>query len=88
MINYLPHEQVVAEPVTPSLHTTLNRSVKDLGVVCTGAASGTLYFDRQSRAAKEVSPAQLAQSIISIIMAQPEVVEWMQRASITSITIR
>lgn len=62
--------------------------MKSLGVVCTGAAGGTLYFDRQSNEAKAMPPAQLADAIIKIITSQPEVVDWMRRTATTDIAIR
>jgi hypothetical protein len=88
MIHFLPAKQVTAEPVTLSLHGKLNESMKSLGVVCTGAAGGTLYFDRQSKQAKAMPLDQLADAIIKIITSQPDVVDWMRRTSTTDISIR
>ncbi len=88
MIHFLPQQQVTVQDVNPSLHSQLNVAVKDLGVVCTGAADETLYFDKQTLKAKAIPEAELANDIIQRIMAVPDLAGWMQQESISYITIR
>lgn len=88
MIHFLPTEPIAGGPASLSMHGKLNELVKSLGVVCTGASGTTLFFDRQTNAAKNMPPEQLGKAIIQIIMAQPDILEWIRRASIADITLR
>ncbi len=85
MLNY--HPTVAGGDPPKTLHGVFNSAVADLGVVCTGAADGCLYFERTALSAHKDRDA-LAGEIIKRLSENGDVANWVRRQHITKIAIK
>lgn len=70
-----------------SLHTTFNQEVKSLGVECTGAKDGHLFF-RLLKPSRKIDMDRLSRQIVELIGQNAAVAAWVRREGISKIAIQ